>query len=89
LTFVQLRIAPQNPKTPSGINIINMYRNLILSVAVLFTSTQAFPSVNGDFIKGFEVGIFMRGQSKMLKQYDCKDITKKNSKEYSQIMNLM
>ena len=25
----------------------------------------------------------------MLKQYDCKDITKKNSKEYAQIMNLM
>ena len=67
-----------------------MFKTLIVMLfGLLACSTNAVQAINGEFIKGFEVGIFMRGQTKMLKQYDCSDVTKKNSKEYAQIMNLI
>jgi hypothetical protein len=60
-----------------------MMKATLLFLGLLLTLSSAIQSINGDFIKGFEVGIFMRGQTNMLKQYDCHDVTKKNSKEYS------
>ena len=49
---------------------------ILVLIATIFTTSQA-ADLGKDFVSGFETGIFLRGQPKMLKQYGCALPTKK------------
>jgi hypothetical protein len=50
---------------------------VLFFVTVLLSIVIAKVEMKGEFISGFETGVFMRGQPKMLKQYGCKEPSKK------------
>lgn len=53
----------------------------VLFLLALFGLINATPKMGKQFISGFETGIFIRGQPKMMKQYGCKPPSKKDENE--------
>jgi hypothetical protein len=57
--------------------------NLIVAAAVLlvtsFPTVQSAFSLTGDFITGFESGIFLRNNPKMFEDYGCPDAENNNA----------
>lgn len=54
---------------------------LVLFLLALFGLINATPKMGKQFISGFETGIFIRGQPKMMKQYGCKPPSKKDEND--------